>query len=591
MRFEHSLGTLHVAHLMLEALERNHREPGRDEETQPEWRLGGPPTAFEAWFVRLGALLHDIGHIPAGHTLEDELALLTPHDYAERLNLIFEYEGWWGPADDIPAGERRPLGAVINKAYDDIVKAAGITRIDGTAATAVDVLLELISKGSAKARSGRQVDGEFDPRTLRNGNLRIGVCRDIIGNTICADLLDYLHRDWLHLGRPRYFETRLLDYLEIRTRGPAKDADARLVINLRTADNVRADAVTAIIDLLESRYQLAEMALYHRAKTCAAAMLERALAELNDAAGQALGERLKVLLRFSDAQFFQFVEDELGTIKASGADPARVSGARQLMRNLGLRRLHKVAYSKNVYTLAADAMAIQDLYASEKLDGAADDVGAQPDADEASVSEVVSLAAKRRQPRPAPMTEDKGPAAFEHSRDAATRRLNAMRLLELDFDLPAGSLVMYCPPRNMSSKIARVQVLLDRKVHRLDHIESKHGDLGIITGGHLRAQDRRFKRLWRVTIAIELTARARLKEKGLLLLFDRAIEWCVLGRALPPGITRDQAVRELAQDLKSRDADRFAPEQLANLEAAARSAAMTAYPSGAATLLQCLLPR
>src|SRR4051794_17639798 len=44
------------------------------------------------------------------------------------------------------------------------------------------------------------------------------VCRDLIGNTICADLLDYLHRDWLHLGKPKHFDDRLLEYLEIRSR-------------------------------------------------------------------------------------------------------------------------------------------------------------------------------------------------------------------------------------------------------------------------------------------------------------------------------------------------------------------------------------
>jgi len=32
-----------------------------------------PLSDFEKRFIRLGALLHDIGHIAAGHTVEDEL--------------------------------------------------------------------------------------------------------------------------------------------------------------------------------------------------------------------------------------------------------------------------------------------------------------------------------------------------------------------------------------------------------------------------------------------------------------------------------------------------------------------------------------
>jgi len=37
-------------------------------------------------------------------------------------------------------------------------------------------------------------------------HLPLQVCRDIVGNTICADFLDYLHRDWYHLGKPLYFD-------------------------------------------------------------------------------------------------------------------------------------------------------------------------------------------------------------------------------------------------------------------------------------------------------------------------------------------------------------------------------------------------
>jgi HD superfamily phosphohydrolase len=46
--------------------------------------------------VRLGALLHDIGHITAGHTLEDELGLLDVHDAGVRLAQSWDRPAWNG---------------------------------------------------------------------------------------------------------------------------------------------------------------------------------------------------------------------------------------------------------------------------------------------------------------------------------------------------------------------------------------------------------------------------------------------------------------------------------------------------------------
>src|SRR5207247_7140749 len=54
-RFEHSLGTSWMAHRILESVRRT-QIISVDEET----------------LIRVAALLHDITHIPFGHTLEDE---------------------------------------------------------------------------------------------------------------------------------------------------------------------------------------------------------------------------------------------------------------------------------------------------------------------------------------------------------------------------------------------------------------------------------------------------------------------------------------------------------------------------------------
>src|SRR5690606_4234710 len=68
-RFDHSLGTLHMAHRMLEALRLQgcQLDPG------------------DVQVVRLAALVHDVTHIPFGHTFEDERQIFPRHDAGPRL--------------------------------------------------------------------------------------------------------------------------------------------------------------------------------------------------------------------------------------------------------------------------------------------------------------------------------------------------------------------------------------------------------------------------------------------------------------------------------------------------------------------------
>src|SRR2546430_17072292 len=66
-RFEHSLGTSWMAHRILQSVRRI------EGVSQDEERL-----------IRVAALLHDLTHIPVGHTLEDESRVLPRHDKDEK---------------------------------------------------------------------------------------------------------------------------------------------------------------------------------------------------------------------------------------------------------------------------------------------------------------------------------------------------------------------------------------------------------------------------------------------------------------------------------------------------------------------------
>ena len=71
-RFEHSLGTSWMAHRILESVRRNQTVSEDD-----------------ARLVRVASLLHDITHIPFGHTLEDERRVLPRHDKDEERVTYF----------------------------------------------------------------------------------------------------------------------------------------------------------------------------------------------------------------------------------------------------------------------------------------------------------------------------------------------------------------------------------------------------------------------------------------------------------------------------------------------------------------------
>src|ERR1044072_7241753 len=134
-RFEHSLGTSWMAHRILQSIQRN-LTISEDEEP----------------LIRVSALLHDITHIPFGHTLEDERRVLPRHDKdEERVNYFLRHS-----------------------AVGRILKREGIE----------DQIISIMRGGDDYAS-------------------------DIVGGAISADLLDYLRRDTYFCGLSQYYDQRI----------------------------------------------------------------------------------------------------------------------------------------------------------------------------------------------------------------------------------------------------------------------------------------------------------------------------------------------------------------------------------------------
>ena len=251
-RFSHALGALRVAQDLLDSA-LDHRlvtgacpdlfgqwERELSVATQPENQQQLDRKVAEAVVLaRLGALTHDLCHVPFGHSVEDELRLLTAHDE----NAV-RFDRLW---DEMP---------------------------DGVATTVSGELLAnlrplILSK--EKTDEGKGAPPGAYPFVA-----------DIVGNTICADLLDYLRRDHLYTGLPLALGRRFEAGFYVLPDGDPQFS-SRLVLRIVRDGRERTDMITEILKHLRYRYELSERVLTHHAKLAADAMVGKALVMWHDA--------------------------------------------------------------------------------------------------------------------------------------------------------------------------------------------------------------------------------------------------------------------------------------------------------------------
>ncbi len=332
----------------------------------------------------LYALLHDVPHVPYGHTLEDELNICERHDKNnERFSRFL--------------GPESPMGEIITRELGS-----------NLGPSVLDAFARIYA---------------WDKNTSLDGNEFI---HDIVSNTVCADLLDYLARDnfFCNLGVP--LEYRFPNFLYLRTHNTQKRIFVRLAKHRTKVP--RRDTLTDLCRLLETRYLIAERVYFHHAKIASSAMVGRAVYECFRAA------------ELTETDLYSHTDDSL--IQQLATSKATV--ASQLGRSIRDRRLHKQLHK----------------YQKAEFDGV------QEQDHDLSVLEAVTQTLGRPKNR----TE------FE---DRVADEIGA----------PKGSVLVYCPPREMNLKIARMNVIWKgremefRKIDdpiikpRLDEIISAHEQL------------------------------------------------------------------------------------------------------------------
>ena len=526
-RMEHALGTVWVAQKIVNAIEasfRRFKKKGSKEESN--CAFSEPLTPLEIRFVRLAALLHDIGHLPAGHTLEDELGLLEPHDGDSRLDLVFRKDDW------IIGLSSKPLGDLINSLYSQYIKSGSPTD------TPTSILKRIISK-----------DTKFTDTQI--AGVRIGVCRDIVGNTICADLLDYLYRDWYHIGKPKFFDRRLFEYMQIRCH-PTTNVP-QFVISYGERNRPKRDAISSILDLLEARYNLGESVLFHPTKCAAAAMLERGISELlahipPNEKNQWLDGLENRILAYSD--------EELITAFLKECVERKCESSMILFQALAGRDIYKsvgVIYKDDLNT--AQFEMIEHHY--------------------------LGRADKTRKP------------TIEAKREAAEIRRLAVASLEKDFHLEPGSVVMYCPARSMNSKIAKVKIVHNGTFQTLNEWDQ---DKQVrLAGGHCEAQLDRFGSLWRIEVFMKEKAAHEMqtifgeKSKKYFRLFKRAVKNCLMGVTQEEGTVSEETIVIFNSLSKIKESPYF-QQKVMEQKAARNMSAENKYPLGAYFLRTLVKP-
>ena len=267
-RFDHSIGTLHVTSKLIEAIDLNAG-------LEPRRCLAVGEQA--ARVVRMAALVHDVTHVPFGHNVEDQTGLLPRHDSRYRYERRLD--------------EASALGRVLQEL--------------GLREDVLGVLAPV------------EGDGGVPP-----------YWHQIMSDTICSDIIDYLARDAYFTGLRLSIDDRISSYFKVDRKS------GNLYIDLAKRALLREDILSEIVRMLEARYYFSERVYYHHAKVSAGALVARAV-ELSLAAG--LLEEVDVYDQ-TDASLLDTIER-----RAAEGEPELAQRVQRLVQRFRERRLLKRA--------------------------------------------------------------------------------------------------------------------------------------------------------------------------------------------------------------------------------------------------------
>ena len=441
--------------------------------------------------LRLMALLHDLTHAAFGHTLEDEVCVfLEKHDDPARQvrffdGLVAQLVYIWrfdAGATDVNLDTLKAISrlefdreAVLGWAEDIWAQISQEQQADLAVDLAgLDYAIRLLLYLDFAHHHDVEVPTEpelligalLDRLRLADSRLDLVFHRDLfmidmVGNTMCADLLDYARRDPENAGLKVSFDTRFLRYLTLVTVGgdsdteglsPTKRKCIRVAIQF-FKEKMRHDVLSEMSMVLKTRYLITERVLFHPTKCAAGALL--------GTAAQLLGLRktpawMQVL---GDQQFLAQLDILAGTLLRLSSPTYTIEDRKKAVE--GLRSVDPDALdllSNTIHEITGRPLS----ELVERLDSSWGEINKRARAGSIALWRLASRRLPKLAFRMRPGAHQSGGT---DSADIARAYMNPVaryeleRRLETVANLPMGSVTIHCPGRRTSMKLAGVLVV------------------------------------------------------------------------------------------------------------------------------------
>lgn len=371
-RFLHSLGTLHVCSEMIRACNNATKmyAPAIVPVDDPiPVRIG----YYAEFLARLAALLHDVTHVPFGHVFHKDAK-------------VFKYDEW---QDTWRVKRAIGVKSSIPKKLETFFREFFCTHEDQ------QIRLDELSANSAAQSVLKDITAALQAKDEDILNLRYPFVHDLVGNTICADLIDYVQRDMYYCGLTEGLGKRFLQYLGIMPAQFEVDSDGKNVSSMRpfrvkeanpvaeprkqTGSTVclcraviflyryndqgspvtKQNILAEVIDLVRRRKTVAEKLYFHKTKLIATSMLTTAahasgLVNSKDLWGKSDYEVLKEMASLGTQDGTVVAVPRASERRSSDEQKTRLLRASKLGRDLLQRHLFKPIYHTSYHEHSGD---------------------------------------------------------------------------------------------------------------------------------------------------------------------------------------------------------------------------------------------
>jgi HD superfamily phosphohydrolase len=538
-RFNHVLGVAERAEQMAKCLVtwlRAHRDDSFayaiDVGSAPVEKISGGALADHVssrlGVVRLIGLLHDLTHAAFGHTLEDEVQVFDEkHDHPTRqarffdalvgqLLLIWCTELGLRDPDPVAMESVRRLQVdidIVGKQAEEIAAVLQQEECTVLAQRLTDLHLAFLSMLHIEYLHDHEAEPPKTPLVVTTVLAKLAphlpvadhvihrdaIFVDIVGNTICADLIDYAERDSANAGLRVQFDVRLMRYIAAvsvdGSLSPSGKSCIRLAIQFFT-NKMRHDVLSEMSGILKARYLISERILYHPTKCAAGAMLGSSVQLLGLRALppwlQALGDTEMLRLLNDTAINVSYYCDFL--LKNPTHNDPNIDESCKMLWPVNER-------ARGLVVSCIAGMVCQQELSVAELRIQIDEVIGRA----VAARVVLWKLAARRFPKLAfrLRSELQQPGGFS-AEDIATKFSNRDRRYELEREieracaLPLGSMFIHCPPRKTSMKVAQALVVgadLKRVAHLRDVTNVSSEGLGPYQA-EIRAVEDMYKSIW-----------------------------------------------------------------------------------------------